>query len=246
MSVLRVDLNINHLMQTHTLTHYTYAHCTLTIPHALTHDCRKSYLQQLDSVVKGTTSSNTNTGSRNFRRLTARSKLRASQALLLLRSQPMLAGAVTHHRLNDLKQNHKFFFCLAELQETRLICSENTLADALGYGTAGGASESSVLADPKPLVRTWIHDECSLVQAVELSRDVLLATRTADTSVWKSLLTAMLRNSHSRSLLQTCLMLTTPTPSSGGSNESSLTDVLPAVVNEEPELYQQLFEQIFS
>ena len=58
-----------------------------------------------------------------------------------------------------------FLFCLAELQETRLSCSEEALLEALTWkrsqsqATLQGGVGSHARTDARLLVRTWLHDE---------------------------------------------------------------------------------------
>ena len=58
-----------------------------------------------------------------------------------------------------------FLFCLAELQETRLSCSEEALLEALTWkrsesqATLQGSVGSHARTDARLLVRTWLHDE---------------------------------------------------------------------------------------
>lgn len=160
----------------------------------------------------------TGNNARAMRRLTARSKLRAAQALLFMRKLSFKTSTlptatlvqVIDSSMQDLLCRHTFLFCFAELQETRLLCSEESLGDALGIkitSASTGAKVQVVGGDPRPLVRTWVHDEGSLSEAMELSRDVLLAARVADTGIWKALLTTLLHHGHGRPLLQTLLTL---------------------------------------
>jgi hypothetical protein len=137
-----------------------------------------------------------------MRRITARSKLRAIQAILFLRnheSDGYFVYQIFKEDQDKLLARHSFLYCLAELNETRLLCSELTLADALGWETNQ--------SDPKPLVQTWLHDEGSLVDATELSRDVLLASKLFDISLWKMLLMTMIHHDQYRSVVQTIIIM---------------------------------------
>lgn len=110
-----------------------------------------------------------------MRRLTARSRLRAVLALLCLRARD--GGRQDREAASSLHCTQAFLFCLAELQETRLLCSEESLMDALGIGVAteltghedagsvaskAGIKDAGALywtgsPDPRPLVMTWLH-----------------------------------------------------------------------------------------
>ena len=161
---------------------------------------RASYEIQLQAVVQGK-------GAKSQRRLTTRSRLRAAFALQLLASvtettskdvarditatatakisligaaEGSPAAAAEEQALNDLNCMMSFLECLAELQETRLPCSEEALMDALrpsmSYTTTASFSSPSssssaatvkgkmkeqrhARADARALVRTWLHDE---------------------------------------------------------------------------------------
>ena len=166
---------------------------------------RASYEIQLQAVVQGK-------GAKSQRRLTTRSRLRAAFALQLLASGTETtnkdvardvtataaaaakisligatdgspAAAAEEHPLPDLNCMMPFLECLAELQETRLPCSEEALMDALRPSMScattasflsplsSSLSSSSVAvkgkmkeqrharADARALVRTWLHDE---------------------------------------------------------------------------------------
>jgi len=176
-----------------------------------------------------------------MRRLTARSKLRAAQALLLMRSlslqssSPQQSGATVLQAigssLHDLRRRHMYLYCFAELQETRLLCSEESLSDALGIklnpNNNGHEKVRVTKGDPRPLVHTWIHDEGALTEAMELSRDVLFAARVTDVSIWKMVLTTLLHHDQGRPLLQTLLNLISD-------------NLLQSVLHEEIELRNQL------
>ena len=170
---------------------------------------------------------------RSMRRLTARSKYRAAQALWLLQHAPLTLSASSsmgsemrvlslldqgNSSVMLLDKHRSYLYCLAELQETRLLCSEQSLGDALGVliPTNTGKSASQVLikvtaGDPRPLVQTWIHDESHLCEALELGRDILFLAHCRDPSIWHKLLQTMLKFDHHRSLLQTLLgLINTP------------------------------------
>lgn len=176
---------------------------------------------------------------RTMRRLTARSKLRAAQALLLLRTLPIQSSSsqstsllqAVGLSLRDLQKRHIYLYCFAELQETRLLCSEESLSDALGIKfctTDTGYSKVQVtVSNPKPLVRTWVHDEGALTEAMELSRDVLLTAQITDASIWKTVLSTLLHHGHGRPLLQTLLNLIN-------------ANLLQSILHDESELRNQL------
>ncbi len=76
---------------------------------------------QLDSVTRGK-------GVRVMRRLTARSKYRSVQSLFYLQS----ATAQSVLIMAELTSYKSCLYCLSELQEIRLPCSEESLLDAMG------------------------------------------------------------------------------------------------------------------
>jgi hypothetical protein len=162
---------------------------------------RASYIAQLQAVVLGK-------GAKSQRRLTIRSRLRAAFALQLIvtnadstikrisasaqSSSSVTSSAQTSKNTEEtssvgdssleLNRMVPFLECLAELQETRLPCSEEVLMDALCSppslsSTFPSSSSSSLVAavtdkekekekkaartDVRVLVRTWLHDEGS-------------------------------------------------------------------------------------
>ena len=164
-------------------------------PSALLPSKRASYEIQLLAVVQGK-------GAKSQRRLTIRSRLRAAFSLQLLASMtdisskdaasdtaaktsmigiPVGSPATSAEQpITDLHCMVPFLECLAELQETRLPCSEEALMDALrpsmSYASPSSSSPSSsssssgavkgkskeqrhARADARALVRTWLHDE---------------------------------------------------------------------------------------
>lgn len=118
-------------------------------------DIQNSYKSQFESIANGTKSA---------RRFSARSRFRACQGRFYL-------NLMSEDNCRGLRS---YLFCLSEMLETRLQCSEESLALAVGYS----ASES-LIPNPVSLVRTWMRDEGGLAQAMELGRDVLVvATET--------------------------------------------------------------------
>jgi hypothetical protein len=176
----------------------------------------------MDSVLRGR-------GVRVMRRLTARSKHRAAQALYFLQPFVPLTAAPTAAAggggdagagagaggMADLGQFKAYLYCLAEMQELRLPCSEDSLLDAMGLRVldfrivpaAGGGAAGAVGADPRALVRTWIHDEGVHSEVVELARDLLLCTQYQDLTIWYQLISHMVGRGFHRSLFQTLLVL---------------------------------------
>ena len=124
-------------------------------------------------------------GARSQRRLTARSKLRAIQAVLFTGHSPPVCTPNSSGTASGtgpvqvpVRALGGFLFCLAEMQELRLPSTEATLAAAVGFhlGEADAmASPSEVVPNPSPLVSTWLHDEGHHADVCELARDVLLA-----------------------------------------------------------------------
>lgn len=175
-------------------------------------DAKTSYVNHLRALGGGASV-------KTMRRLTARSRLRAVQSLNFL----CKGGASAATEKRSMSAPLHYLNCLAELQETRVLCSEQSLADALGVAMSNLASESEVRwidkAEPGPLVQTWLHDEGASADAVELARDVLVAAvssgaaraknQKAFQSIWSALLLHMVRQGHLRSLLQTLLMIRT-------------------------------------
>lgn len=143
-------------------------------------------------------------GVRVMRRLTARSKFRAAQALFFL----VAATASPATDRAELDQYKTFLFCLSELQEIRLSCAEDSLLDALGLKISEGIiGPAKGGADPRALVRTWLHDEGSHVDVVELARDLLVVTRFQDAGIWYQLVGHMSAKGLYRSLFQSMLMI---------------------------------------
>lgn len=173
--------------------------------------CRGAYLERLDATMRGKMN-------RPVRRLTARSRFRAAQALTFLRSANEFSTADTHETAassnEELSLFRRFLFCLSEMQEIRLPCSEESLLNAMALKLdnhrllrATSISGSSIKSDPSALVRTWLHDEGGHVAAVELARDLLLSTSYFETSVWFQLVNHMVAQRQFRSLFQTLLLL---------------------------------------
>ncbi|KAJ1440254.1 hypothetical protein B484DRAFT_476719 [Ochromonadaceae sp. CCMP2298] len=170
---------------------------------------RQAYTVQLDSVLRGR-------GIRVMRRLTARSKYRAVQALLFLEPAPGMgavgaggadAGEAEAHR-QELLRFKSYVYCLAEMQEIRLPCTEDSLLDAMGLRLLDFRIVlATAVSDPRPLVRTWVHDEGAHVDVVELCRDLLAATDCRDVSIWYHLIGHMVAKGLGRSLQQTLLAL---------------------------------------
>lgn len=161
---------------------------------------RQAYFAQLDSVIRGK-------GVRVMRRLTARSKYRAAQSLFYLQSATVHSVAV----MAELASYKSYLYCLSELQEIRLPCSEESLLDAMGLKIVDfkmvTVSADSSAVDPKALVRTWLHDEGAHVEVVELARDLLVATRYRDAGIWFHLVGHMVAKGMHRALLQSLLMV---------------------------------------
>lgn len=163
---------------------------------------RQAYFAQLDSVIRGK-------GVRVMRRLTARSKYRAAQSLFYLQSATLNSAAA----MTELTSYKSYLYCLSELQEIRLPCTEESLLDAMGLKivdfkmtTVAACGEPSA-ADPKALVRTWIHDEGAHTEVVELARDLLVTTRYQDAGIWFHLVGHMVAKGMHRALLQSLLMV---------------------------------------
>jgi hypothetical protein len=165
-------------------------------------------------------------GARSQRRLTARSKFRAIQGLMFLDKasrrlnwdeQVMYDMPEETRKALSVLDNSRlmgrlrgYLYCLAELQELRLPCSEETLADAIGFdlveSSSGGVSQSRQ-ANPSSLVNTWLHDEGDDSAVCELSRDVLIIAKYADVRLWGHLWTHMLQRGYARAVAHTFVAL---------------------------------------
>lgn len=174
---------------------------------------------------------------RAMRRVTGgRSRFRAALALhylgypynssSTLPSTSSSSSSTSVLEAGDTNKLRHYLFCLCELQQTRLLCSEEALADAVGYTMSSLAALTASGADPRPLVRTWLRDEGDRCEAVELARDVLFVSGLVggagkgmnepyrrvvsvshDVQIWELLLTHMVQNGYLRSLIQTILLL---------------------------------------
>ena len=119
---------------------------------------RRAYIVQLEAF---------STGAKTSPRMTARSRLRCAQATFYLRSLFELKTPVSLRY---------YLLCLGELNESRLICSEETLAAAIGHSLAGNDGQSGASTpDPSMLVRTWMRDEGHIADVMELCRDLLVS-----------------------------------------------------------------------
>ena len=148
-------------------------------PHTISK--KVSYIAQLEAVVLGK-------GAKSQRRLTIRSRLRAAFALQLISITALNSRQRQkdgHHAVDfnglsrdifpDLRKMVPFLDCLAELQETRLPCSEDALMEALSHSVKEeresneGHMQVHAHADARVLVRTWLHDEGSHQEVRTLS-----------------------------------------------------------------------------
>ena len=118
---------------------------------------RGAYITQLDAFA---------TGAKTNQKITARGRFRCAQAVFYLRSI---------HQLKTQTSLRHYLLCLGEVKESRMICSEETLATALGHAFA--CDQSSVVSTPDPsmLIRTWIRDEGHHTNVMELCRDLLVS-----------------------------------------------------------------------
>jgi hypothetical protein len=200
------------------------ATCTASCPSLL-------LINQLLAVGKGASN-------RSQRRLTARSKFRAVQAIRFLPDLSLLTqqqqGQNSEEQLrwlpllrnaDYLRSLRGFLFCLAELQELRIPCSEETLAYALqhdpnAYSAPPAASgvpvvQSSAVVPSAAasservvsLVNTWIHDEGHHSDVCELARDLLLISHCQEPQIWVKLLTHLLSRSFHRLAIHTTVLL---------------------------------------
>lgn len=178
-------------------------------------------MAQLDTVLRGK-------GVRVMRRLTARSKYRACQALYYLelagccKSSPSSSPIDSHaDTVDELTLFRDYLYCLSEMNEIRLSCSEDSLQASMSVWIDSDCSihraavveelslsrASALPADPRSLVRTWLHDEGAHCEVVELCRDLLLVCRVDDVVLWYQLLQHMVAKCQTRSLQQTLLMV---------------------------------------
>ena len=140
-----------------------------------------------------------------MRRLTGRSRYRATQALFYLHSA---TPAVCSVDLSELGRARSFLYCLSELQEIRLPCSEESLLDAMGLKIVDFAVVTGpTVADPRALVRTWIHDEGAHAEVVELARDLLVLTHYQDVGIWHQIVSHMTTHAMYRSLFETLVLI---------------------------------------
>ena len=179
-------------------------------------------MAQLDTVLRGK-------GVRVMRRLTARSKYRACQALYYLelagccKSSPSSSSPIDSHTdtVEELTLFRDYLYCLSEMNEIRLSCSEESLQASMSVRINSDCSihrlavveelssskVSALPADPRSLVRTWLHDEGAHCEVVELCRDLLLVCRVDDVVMWYQLLQHLVAKCQTRSLQQTLLMV---------------------------------------
>lgn len=161
-------------------------------------------MTQLDTVFRGK-------GVRVMRRLTSRSKYRACQALSYLQMNHHIElddMKKTFNTTNELNLFLNYLYCLSEMHEIRLPCSDELLQDAMGLTMVTDTNEIQKVhaCDPRALVRTWIHDEGIHLEVVELARDLLLVCQYDDTMIWFQLIQHMINKSQHRVLLQTLVI----------------------------------------
>ena len=146
---------------------------------------RSAYVIQLQAVVFGK-------GAKSQRRLTTRSRLRAAFALQLIQATATAAATpgnstsgsgsgsagpsscktqsggfeqLSSNISTELPSLIPFIYCLSELHETRLPCSEEVLMEALtslsslAQNSSKGDTTQHAHTDARLLVRTWLHDE---------------------------------------------------------------------------------------
>jgi hypothetical protein len=167
---------------------------------------KESYMHQLEAVVRG----------RGFKqvsmhRMSARSQLRAAIALHLL------------HPATISRTLLAFLISLAEIQELRLACQDETLHRIFGLETSILQDESlNVHPTGSPqyvsIIRTWIQDEGHVSGVMELSRDILLMVdllfyephqeiQEHRIAVWIDLITNFHLQKHHRCLFRSYTML---------------------------------------
>lgn len=178
-------------------------------------DQRKLYYDQLQTLAKS------NGKSGKARRFTSRSKFRAIQALRFFPScENVVFNSNDNNNIisyvwtpedNDL---WRFLFCISELQELRLPCSEETLGESIGVSLTDHQpiitpSGMPGIHDPRLLIRTLLRDEGHQTEVSELCRDILLCSMSSQTGhdIWIDLIVHMEMNGHHRCLLDTMLIL---------------------------------------
>lgn len=174
-------------------------------------EVRSSYITQLNTVYRGQSI-------RSMRRLTSRSKFRAIQAINFLNigNEYELLSTITGDKLcvdniNDssllkLDKLKLYLYCLSELQELRLPCSEETLLMSLGL-LDNGLKHDSHICNPSPLIKTWIYDEGNHIEVIDLSRDLLIVCDINDISIWENLLNHMDQKSQLRNFFVTLVII---------------------------------------
>eukprot|EP01039_Chlorochromonas_danica_P001134 gene1134-1238_t len=161
---------------------------------------KRTIVQQLDQVMRSL-----NCGFRtiNSRKLNGRSRLRATQALSYYLSmhpderQSELTVAVAGFQ--------RYFLCLAELQEIRVVCSEESLASALSLSslsTSTGSVDSRLAqSSAQSILLTWLHDESDHEDALELVRDLYILSGLSDSLLLMKIIQKLLLRKQHRALL---------------------------------------------
>jgi hypothetical protein len=175
---------------------------------------KSNLTQQLDMIMRGT--------NKVMRRITSRSRLRASMAIYHQLNQVSVKSVGV-----DVFNYLRYLYCLAEMQELRLSSTEQSLSMALGLtfsATSSAESENKQAASPvativsqntlltyqstRSLLFTWLHDEGHHCAVVELARDVLLLSpRPTDIAILGKLVKHMIDHQFDRCILVTLQLL---------------------------------------
>jgi hypothetical protein len=193
---------------------------------------RLLYCDHLKKIAEG----QGGTQNRAMRRITSRSRFRAAQAYHILIHSHALHRNLQQLDLNDTVENlylsatdvqswtrlRRYLYCLSELHDSRILCSEENLALALGVidviapESATNMTHQKTIhgySDPRQLIMTWLHDESDNIDAIELARDVLLCSsspRHHVIEIWRQFIQHMIDYRHYRPLIQTIIILSRP------------------------------------
>lgn len=120
-----------------------------------------------------------------------------------------------------------YLYCLSELQELRIPCSEETLSYALqhdinSYNSNSSSTNSTTSINNNDhnhnnshsnydqiisLVNTWIHDEGHHSDVCELGRDILLISSCYDPQIWIKIISHILNRNFMRLLYHSLVII---------------------------------------
>lgn len=143
------------------------------------------------------------------RKLTARNRFRAAQALKFIPSY--MHDPANTSNLSKIVVNcyRNFLYCLSEMQEIRLTTSEDSLVESMGFKILDNSTNFLVVSPQKDsvhlrsLILTWIYDEGSQVDVVELARDLFVLTNSQDVEVLHKMIQQMITSNFGRTLYST-------------------------------------------